>query len=175
MKKAILLIVLAIPAMNSWADDYTVEITQQQLQQQVTALLPIEREAYFFKVILSDPVIDLPESANELGILTNVTLIGPGGAGGSGRARISGNISYEMQDGSFYLNNPKLTKLEIDQIPERFHEKVRELGQYALDNSVPHRPLYTLSDDDVQQQMVKSTLKSVSVNSGKVIIVLKGM
>lgn len=172
MKKIILSAILTLLSHNVWAYNYTVELTQQQLQQQLAAMMPVEKEAFFVKVVLSEPRIDLLEGSNELGVFTNIKLVAPGGVEGTGRARITGTISYKKQDGSFYLHNPKLTQLEIDQIPSQYHAKVQELGQFALDNSVSHRPLFTLSDDDMKQKMAKSVLQSVTVNSGKLIIVL---
>lgn len=175
MKRLMLTIVLSVLSTNSWAYSYTIELTQQQLQQQIDTLMPVEKEAYFVKVILSDPRIDLAEDSDKIGMFTNIELVAPGGVKGTGRARIAGTISYRKENGSFYLNNPTLTQLEIDQIPPQYHAKVRELGQFALDNAVSQRPIFTLDDDDMREKMAKSALQSVTVNNGKLVIVLNFM
>jgi hypothetical protein len=175
MKRLMLAIVLCVLSTNTWAYNYTIELTQQQLQQQIDTIMPVEKEALFVKVILSDPHIDLAEGSNTLGMFTNIELIAPGGVRGTGPARIAGTISYRRENGSFYLNNPTVTQLEIDQIPSQYHAKVRELGQFALDNAVNQRPIFTLDDNDVRQKMAKTALESVTVNDGKVVIVLNVM
>lgn len=165
--------ILILLSHHAYAYQYTVELTQQQLQKQLSALMPLEKEAFFVKVVISDPKIDLLEGGNEVGVFTNVRLTAPGGIQGTGRARITGAVSYKKQDGSFYLHNPKLTQLEIDQIPAQYYAKAQELGQYALDNTMSNRPLFTLSDEDMKQKMAKSMLQSVTVKNGKLLIVLE--
>ncbi|MGD8567307.1 MAG: DUF1439 domain-containing protein [Gammaproteobacteria bacterium] len=172
MNRLMLFVVMSVFSINTWAYSYTIELTQQQLQQQINAIMPVEKEAYFVKVILSGPRIDLAQGGNQLGVFTNIELVAPGGIRGTGRARIAGTISYRKDSGSFYLNNPKLTQMEIDQIPPQYHAKVRELGQFALDNAMSQRPLFTLDDNDMKQKMARSALESVTVNDGKLVIVL---
>jgi len=173
MQRTFVFLTLIFATFNSWAFEYTVEVTEQQLQQQLARIMPVQQEKYFVTVVLSDPVLELAKEGNEVGLFANIKMMAPGGIQGSGRAKVMGGISYKKETGSFYLDNPKIAHLEVDQIPAQFHENIKELAQMALSNSMANRALFTLRDENVQEKLAKSVLQSVKIASGKIVMVLQ--
>lgn len=157
---------------NSWAYNYTVELTEAQLQQQLASMMPITRERMFVTVTLSQPILDLGMGGDKIGVFSSLDISAPGGIKGTGRAKVEGRISYKKENGSFYLYNPTISQIEIDQIPAQFHSNVKELAQLALNSSIKGKPIFTLKEDNTQEKLAKSMLQSVKVESGKLLITL---
>ena len=165
-------LVLALLSTTSWAYSYTVELTEAQLQQQLASMMPITREQMFVTVTLSQPVLDLGMGGDKIGVLSSLAISAPGGVKGTGRARVEGRISYKKETGSFYLYDPTISHIEIDQVPAQFHSNVKELAQLALNNSIKGKPIFRLKEDNAQQKLAKSMLQSVKVEPGKLLITL---
>ena len=96
----------------------------------------------------------------------------PGGLNLTGRTQLQGSLSYDAEKGAFYFHNPKGVTIEIDQLPEHFSPKVKELTQSAMTKATENRPIYTLKDDDLKQKLAKSVLKSVVVIDEKLVATL---
>ena len=163
-------ILLLLTSSISFASDYTLEITQAQLQEQLVKLMPLKQEKMFVTVTLSDPTLELGIEGNKVGVYSALDVTAPGGVKGTGRAKIVGNISYKKDTGEFFLYKPTIAQIEIDQIPSSFHSNVKQLAQYALDSSVKNKPIFTLDANNPQQNMAKSMLKSVEVKPGKLLV-----
>jgi len=159
-------------ATTSWGFSYTLEFTQQQLQQQISRLMPIKKEQMLITVTLSDPVLELGGQNHNIGVTANMKIQAPGGIQGTGSTKIVGDISYKKETGSFYLYKPKIAHIEIDQIPAQFHSNIKDLAQLALSNSISKKALFTLKDNNEQQRLAKSVLQSVTVAPGKLVVVL---
>lgn len=157
---------------NSWAYNYTVELTEAQLQQQLASMMPITQEKMFVTVTLSQPVLDLGMGGDKIGVFSSLDISAPGGIKGTGRAKVEGRISYKKENGSFYLYNPTISHIEIDQVPAQFHSNVKQLAQLALNSSIKGKPIFTLTEDNSQEKLAKSMLQSVKVESGKLLITL---
>jgi len=165
-------ILLLLASNISFGSDYQLEITQDQLQQQLTKMMPLKQEKMFVTVTMSNPVLELGVEGNKVGVFSNLDVTAPGGVKGTGRARIVGTISYNKETGDFFLYKPTITQIEIDQIPSSFHSNVKQLAQYALDSSITNKPIYNLSDQNPQEKMAKSMLKSLEVKPGKLLVTL---
>lgn len=166
------LLILFIFSSSSWAYDYTVELTEAQLQQQLASMMPITKEKMFVTVTLSKPALELGVGGDKIGVFSNLDISAPGGIKGTGRAKVEGRISYKKQTGEFFLYNPTISQIEIDQIPNQFHSNVKQLAQLALNSSIKGKPIFTLTDNNSQEKLAKSMLKSVKVEPGKILITL---
>jgi len=156
----------------SSAFTYTLEIPEQELQEKIDMMMPLERKSFFATVVLSDPKVDLIKKNNEIGFFSHVEVLIPGGLKGSGRGKIKGSLVYDSDQGAFYLNNPSIEDLVIDRVPQKFYKKISAAIQVVLAKSLLKYPVYKLKDDDVKHQLAKSTLKSISVGNKKLLITL---
>ena len=165
-----LLFIFVAPA--SLGFSYDLEMTEAELQEKISVLMPIERKKLFFTVVVSDPKVDLLSDSNEIAIFANLAATAPGGLNLTGRTQLQGSLSYDAEKGAFYFHNPKVMTIEIDQLPEQFAPKVKELTQSAMFKATEKRPIYTLKEDDLKQKLAKSVLKSIEVKDKKLVATL---
>lgn len=164
--------ILLTVSTSSWSLNYTVEFTEAQLQQQLASMMPVTREQMFVTVTLSEPILDLGIGDNKIGVFSSMDISAPGGIKGTGRAKIVGQISYKKQTGEFFLYNPTVSHIEVDQIPSQFHSNIKQLAQLGLNSAIKGKPIFKLNDDNPQQNLAKSMLQSVKVEPGKILITL---
>ncbi|MBL1276372.1 MAG: DUF1439 domain-containing protein [Ectothiorhodospiraceae bacterium] len=176
MKKRVLAIasatVLLLTSQLAWAFSYTVEISEKELQEKISAMMPLEKKKFFMSVVLSNPDVDLMENDNKIGITIDIKVVAPGGMNGAGRAKITGSLSYNKERGELYFKDPKIVKLDIAKVPKSIIPNIKSLAQSVAGKALEKRPVYKLKDDDVKQKLAKSVLKSITVENGKLLVVL---
>jgi hypothetical protein len=172
MFRNIVIILIAFASQMVSALDYTQEITEQEIQEKVSALMPVVKKKYFVTVKISDPKIDLIKEINEVGILANIDASAPGGIKGNGEVMIQGALDYDANKGAFYFKNPKIISLKIDQVPANFIPDIQALAQTALTNALATYPVYQFKDDHLKHRLAKSVLKSLKVQNEKLLITL---
>jgi len=170
--RALLFLMLFSLSSITMALSYTVEITEAELQQQVTAMMPIEKKQLFFTVKFSNPEIDLLESSNKIGIFTHINLDSQLGIKGKGRAKIIGSLSYDSKTCAFYFKNSKIDTLEIDKVSQKDTEQIKGLVEVMGNKILAIHPIYKLKDSDLKQKMAKAVLQSVSVKNNKLFLTL---
>ncbi|WP_340680363.1 DUF1439 domain-containing protein [Paraglaciecola sp.] len=165
---------LAIVLLMSWqqAKAYTLEISAEELQAKVTAMMPIEKKKFFVTVTLSNPDIDLAVGDNKMGLFSDIKLKTPAGVNGSGSIKITGALKYVADEGAFYFQSPQIISLESKDISANMLPKVRELAQLAVQEFLSRKPVYQLKDDDLKQKLAKAVLQSVKVENNKLIVEL---
>jgi hypothetical protein len=155
------------------AFSYTKVFTEEELQSRLEAVMPIERKKFFLTVIVSEPILDLVENENRLGIEATIEAIVPGGFVGSGRANIVGAIDYNADEGAFYIRDPEIVSLNIKRIPERHLKSVKSFAQTLLTSSLTAYPVFRFKDDNIQHKLAKSKLESVVVEGKKLLVKLR--
>ncbi len=168
---ATFLVMFSFSQMSS-AFNYTIELTQRQLQEKIEAMMPLEKKQYMITVRLSQPKINLIESNNAIGFFTHMEVIAPGGLKGSGRGEIQGSVRFEKESGEFYLDNAKLSGMQIDRIPKQFLPSISKICEALMARALAQFPVYRLKDDDARHQLAKSTLKEIKVHDQKLLIML---
>ena len=173
MLRSVMLIILLSASPFAMAYTYTLEITEQELQNQVAAMMPMERKLFVISVIISDPKVTLIKASNKIGIFVNITVAAPDGAKGTGSVDFTGTLSYVASEAAFYFKNPVIEKLKINNLPEQYVPDIKQITQLAFTQAMATYPVYTLRDDDLRQKYVKSVLESIAVNDGKLLVTLK--
>ena len=151
---------------------YTVEISEAKLQKKVLAMMPMQKNNFLFTVTLSEPEIELIEGSNQIGIFTHIEAVVPRVIKGTGRAKITGSLSYESETSEFFFNNPTIEKLEIDKVADKYIPKVKKIVQLIANKMLAIRPVYKLKDDNLKHKLAKAMLKSVSVKDKKLLLEL---
>lgn len=167
-----LILLMLLVSSTAWSYNYTVELTEAQLQQQLSSMMPITKEHMFVTVTLSEPILDLGSGGDKVGVFSSLDISAPGGIRGTGRAKVEGKISYKKETGEFFLYNPTISHIEIDQVPAQFHSNVKQLAQVALDSAIKGKAVFRLDENNSQQKMAKSVLQSVKIEPGKLLITL---
>ncbi len=157
------LFILLCQSLVVHAFSYTLEVTEQELQEKVSAMMPIEKQHLFVTVTLSDPDIDLIKGSNKIGVFVNISAVVPGAIQGTGRAKIVGSLIYKPAEGAFYFEEPLVETFEVDQLSAEYAPMLKELSQVSVSKALSRYPVYTLKDDKIEQQLAKSVLESIEV------------
>ena len=159
---ALLLFLVSIP--NALA--YTFKFTEKQLQDQVSAMMPVTRKKYMVTVVVSNPKVTLLKEGNLISTKADLVATIPGGLKASGTVQITGSISYNREKGTFHLKNPKIVYMQVNGLPKKMHGTVKNLAQNGLVRTMHKRPLFKLKDDNLKHKLAKAALKSVAVTEG---------
>ncbi len=162
-----LLISFMIVSLASFANafSYTHSLSEAELQQEIEKVMPIVKKKYFLTMTLSNPKINLIEGSNELGLRSDINVSAPGVMKGDGRAHIVGKLEYNQAQGAFYFKNARLLELNMNGIPPDILPDIKKAAQSSLTRSLSKRPVYILKDNDIKQQIAKSTLQSIEVKN----------
>lgn len=169
------LIGLCLLLSASWgqAYSYTKEFSALELQDMLSAMMPLTKTRYFITLTLTEPKLDLLESSNQLGLGANIRASALGAFSGTGTTYITGSISYNQEEGAFYFKNPNLVELTLNGVAKQHQGEIQKLAQSTLATLLATRPLYILDDNDLKQKLAKSTLESVTVENGKLVVSLR--
>lgn len=173
MLRSIWLILLMSASQLAMAYSYTLEISEQELQNKISSMMPMERKLLVVSIIISDPKVTLIKDSNKIGIFTNLAVIAPDGAKSTGRVSFTGTLNYDPNQGAFYFHNPVIEKLEIDKLSDQYSADIKQITQLAVSSAMAAYPVYKLQNDVLRQKYVKSVLESIAVNDGKLLITLK--
>jgi len=163
MFRKILVICLLTLSSLATALPYTLQITEQELQEKLSKELPMERQAAYISAEIYDSRVDLIEGSNEIGVYTSMDITVFGNIKGSGQAYAKGAITYNEEKKAFYLINPDIVSLEIKNIPPDFIPEIKKIAQLSLEQALKIYPLYLFSDQETQEKMAKSSLESILV------------
>ncbi len=172
MFRSLILLILLCTSLTTMALSYTVEISEETLQKEVSAMMPLQKKMLFFLVTLSNPEVELIQGSNEIGIFTRVTVIAPAGMKGSGSTRITGSLSYQAESNEFFFKNPMIKQLEIDQVPEELIPNLKSIIQLIARKMLAVHPVYKLKDNNIKHKFAKAMLQSVSIKDKKLLLEL---
>lgn len=172
MKKLVAGLGLMMFSSLASAFTYTLEITEEELQSKVEAMMPIEKKKFFVTVVLSAPDVDLKVGDDLIGLSTNIHVAAPGGVNGEGNAKITGTLRYEANAAAFYFDNPRVVKLDSKNISPDVLPMVKELSQLAVSKILEVKPVYKLTDDKLKHKLAKSMLLSVKVENNLLLVEL---
>lgn len=172
-KTKLLSIALLLCSMSAFAWDFEVEQTQEQLQERITRQFPSTYEQLGFTLTLQNPIISLKNKSNRIYLDLDIKISSMGNLIGKAKTRISGQIFYDEEHGAFYLNNPKIEKLESAQLDPQFIPLIRDMISLAAQQLLPQMPVYILNEKDFQQKILKKRLRSIEVRDKKLIIIMK--
>ena len=155
------------------AYSYTLEISEQALQEKLSSMLPIERKFLVFNMTLSDPKVSLLKDTNKIGLYIAMAVTAPDGSAGTGRVNITGTLSYTPAQGAFYIADPIVENIEVDRLQLQYATDIKMISQMLVASILASHPVYTLQTDDLRQKYLKSVLESVAVDQGKLLVTLK--
>ncbi len=172
MKKLLPALLLIFTSPFVMAFSYTMEITEQQLQEQIAASMPFTREEAFFKITVTNPVIDLIKTNNKIGLQASIKALILGSIEGTGKTNIAGSLSYNSREAAFYLRDIEIIDLHIDQIAPQHIPPIKLSVQDLLNEVLKNEPVYKLNDKKYEEELAKSMLQSIEVKEEKLFLKL---
>jgi hypothetical protein len=172
MKKLLLAIFLVVPCASALAFSYTLELSEADIQARADAMMPLEKKKFFVTTILTNPVIDLIATTNELGLSTDVAVKAPGNIVGNGNVSFTGTLRYDNDSGSFYFDNLKVVSLDVKKVTPETLPKIKKILETVAKKFLAKKPIFTFKDNNLKHKLAKSALKSITVGNEKLIIKL---
>lgn len=152
------------------AFSYTVEISKQIIEEQISLHMPLEKHIPLVSLRLYEPKVNLFAESNEVSLFVNVDVVMLKGFKGTGRGELIGTIDYRPDEGAFYLINPRVVNLNIDRVPPVIVPKITQAATLLLTKSLETYPVYRLNEEDTRQKMAKASLKKVEVADEKLLL-----
>jgi hypothetical protein len=158
---------------TSLAFTYTVEISEQELQEKLVAMMPLKKKAFIVDVVISKPVINLLKTTNKIAITADLDFSAGSKLKGHGTTQIEGSLIYNSAKGTFHISKANIVSLNVDNLLKKYQSPVKKLAQKAIRNLLTVYPVYTLKDDSLRDSMAKAVLSSVDVENETLILTLK--
>ena len=156
--------------------EYVYQFTEAQLQQKLSAKLPLSRRYLFiFEVTLDHPRVSLVDGADRVAAGLDVILnihVNDSPVPLGGTLDVSGGVSYDAEQGAFFLTAPVIEKLQVQGIPAQYTNKASQVLAKALGDYYRTHPLYTLSPTRAKQAAARLVLKDVEVRDQTLIVTL---
>ncbi|WP_430461899.1 DUF1439 domain-containing protein [Thalassolituus sp. LLYu03] len=169
MRRVLLITALLMPLM---ASAYEVRLSEQQLQQEINARLPVTQQRGLFTLEISNAVLTLIDGEDRLRIQADARLITSFGLQSRGKVTLDGKVRYNNQDYSFYIEDPVIRQISIDGVAPELEPQLIELAQQSLTPALRNQPVYTLSDQEMTQNLARMMLKGMRIEQRSVVLVL---
>ena len=151
----------------------TVELTAGETQAQLADQFPVQQRTPYMTVILSDPVMILEDNSDRIGIDLTVSTTTLGNIAGNARGLVDGQLHYTPKTGEFFLLNPEVRRLHVAGVPEQYQRDIQAVVASVARGALSRIPIYKLNEEDPNQSLAKSYLKSATVRDGKLVLELQ--
>lgn len=174
-----LVLVATIVVWQLWGNRYEIVLSEQQLVEKLNERFPFEKKLLFVVDLkFSNPLVSLEEGSDRITfgceIETNLRLEEGREVQAPlrGTLTLSGNVRYDENESAFYLDNPRLERVDIAGVPEKWSGKVRDASSRALSEYLNRAPLYRLRPTDVKKAVAKLVLRDVRVSEKRLILTM---
>jgi hypothetical protein len=173
MLRLIVFISLLLSSQIASALSYTLEVSEAEIQERVTAMMPIEKRSHSVTLVVSRPIVELAQNANQMGVYVQLDVTAPNGMKTTGHTKVIGTLSYDVARSEFYFKNPNITEITIDKIPLFYMPTIKSIAQRLLSNMLATKPVYKLKGGDLKHDLAKSMLRSVTVENKQLLVELE--
>jgi Protein of unknown function (DUF1439) len=87
----------------------------------------------------------------------------------TGTATIFASVSYDPNGKAIHLSNPKITNLQIAQLPEQMSKPLSQMAEKTLAEKFAEKPI-PLESKTPLDKTITTFLKSVTVKNGKLLV-----
>lgn len=146
-----LLAVIAVLLLAGCAN--TIRVSQQEIQQQIDSRLPLGTPAGSpITLSLQSLQCDLLTADESLGnnnvaLQAEVRFALLGFLQLNSRAGLQGRLVYNPERAAFFIEQPQLTSLDLDQVPPQQQQKLKTNLQQIISTVLATMPVYTLQDE----------------------------
>jgi hypothetical protein len=152
---------------------YEYRFTAAELQQKLSAQMPVEKTYLFiFQVTLDNVRVNLVEGSDRVNAGIDIKLgitLENNPLPLMGSIDASGGVRYEPATGELFLTSPRVESLNMFGVPERHLPKVSAALTAALQEYYASRPIYRL-EGSAQAAAARLLLKSVTVEDGELVV-----
>ena len=153
------------------AFSYTISVSEQALQDHLSAIKPMEKRSHLYRISLSYPQVDLIEGSDRIHFSIQISLSILGAIQSQGLVKVSGKVEYNPETSQFFLIQPTVEAIKIAHMPIATVEKIQAVIQKIVGKALTKVELYQLHDRDVKQKMLKAVLQSVVVSQDEQLLI----
>ena len=146
--------------------------TREDLQAKLTQKFPRKEKHPLMAITFSNPEILLEPGADAMGIRLEIKMAPRLGKRRKGQVVAEGGIEYRPQRGEFFIVNPKVVSVELDDLKGKYEKSVRSVADQIVEQYLPEVAVYRLDQKDFKQKVAKLVLKSVKIRDGKLVVVV---
>ena len=146
--------------------------TRDDLQAKLTKKFPRKEKHPLMAVTFSNPQILLQPGADAMGIRLDIKVAPRLGKQRKGRVVAEGNIEYRPKDGEFFIVNPRVLAIELENLKQKYQKSVRSVADRIVEQYLSEVAVYRLDQTDFKQKVAKLVLKSVDIKDGKLVVVV---
>jgi len=153
---------------------YAITITQQELQQKLSASFPMEKTYMgLLSVKLSNPQLTLQNDTNRVQFQSDIsTNVSWNGQSVNGTAQLSSSLRYDPTLAQFFLDDFKVEKITGVGLSDDKAAKLKEAAGPLVQEYLKRYPIYTIEGTDLKMRAAKLLLKDVKVNSQAVHVIM---
>jgi len=148
---------------------YEVIVTEQQIQENISSRMPLSRQGRLMTLTLDNTLIDLLSDNNRVRLTSDMQLMSTLGIQSRGNLVAEGDVRFDDESDSFYIDNPTVIDLNIEGVPAAYKPSIIQLAQQTLAPSLSGQPVYVLKEDG-QQGLARMLLKSMTINDQAVVL-----
>jgi hypothetical protein len=156
--------------------EYTVEITQEQIQEAIDKQMPFEKSfAFIFNLSASNTKVILTEGSERIGASTDIGLnvkVKDVSKDFGGSVLSSTAIRYDKEQSRFYLQDPLFDDIQVEGLADKYEASVLKGVKKVMGLYLTDVPVYTIKDDNMKMKLAKAFLKNVGVSEGRLVITL---
>jgi len=143
------------------------EISEDELQQHVQTQFPIEKCVLVFCLELSEPFVRLNDGQTRIEFGSNALMeIAFSNEEYDGAARFSGELAYDSEKISFFLEDSRLESLEVSGVSEKHKDNLDQLASMLVSEYLRANPIYSFKDTTFELIAPWLELKEVTMNEG---------
>jgi hypothetical protein len=143
------------------------DISQAELQARIAPRFPIQNCKLVIACLdLTNPLVALREGDDRIAFTADVTVT-LGTRERTGRIALSGRPRYVPEQGQLFLDDLRITTLELAGFPEEYAELVKARGAAAARQALQSRPVYTLDAGTAKGAFARRAVRDVKVVNGK--------
>lgn len=166
---------------------HTFTVSKETVQKKLNEKFPLspgqqDGEEAALQITLSDPVVLLEDGRDQIGVRVNLVVEPPQREPRgplrppplpkprlTGTATVFATITYDADAKALRLGDPKITALQIDQLPDKLESVLRRLAEKALAQKLAEQPI-PLGNTTALDKVARTFLKAVTIKDGKILV-----
>ncbi len=160
-----LIFIITISFSSSYGFAYTIELSQNQLQEKIDKKFPFIKKKFLIKTIVNNPIVKLQNELNHIRISFDVKIIATKTIGFNTSAIVKGILKYKQKEKNFYFNKLEVIELNVKNIPKKFHKGLKKTVEFIATSYLSNFPVYKIKNKGLKLKLVGALLKDIKIQN----------
>jgi hypothetical protein len=173
-KNIIFVLLLSIFFISCSTSSYTVNISQNELQEHIDKKFPIEQHIMFGKLSLANPKIKLDDINHRVIVGFDFKYKMPFFPQQSAFMEASGILTYDKTKSAFFLHKPKMENITYldSSLKSVVPTSISNMMNDFISEFFIKQEIYKIKDDSLKSKLYKKTLQKIEINNGNLQLIL---